>query len=670
MYGVNELYAAIAGEQSSENPPKRDTSSSNKRRKRNTFTAVPANFTQLPLETLDRTTPDPGSIIEGFDAGGTTSDLKDKTNDALEKMKNNETVKASNKKVSDVVDQIQNNKNVINAKQKVSDAVDKLQNNQNVINAKQKVSDAYNKAKDAASPYLSKAGDVASDFSNEFSSMGVGADGKVDSNQLKAQLKGIFRKLLGYIEQGFVYVLPMATYAIDRITKALNLNSNDNTYEVIKRNIIKFFSIFISLWITYNLYYLMFCKPDRFQFTLNNIQEFSPMIHFFLKYNLVPMVSLDYLLFDLFPYYTKGVLGIVFSFYLLWLIVFTQVMPSMDKILSALLNSLHMDAGEYNGPLTGMMIMFGLLSTVMAAPMMEKLQRLIQYMYSPISTLVTFILRIVLLSIPFTWVGVLVTCLYLIYIFFFAIIANEGYGSYRAWKNVDDFINAGFGHHDPCDVEPPPSNPENVNDRKSRKEFRPYNCNECGYSGSMVFWVISQLYKTGKFWILFKLKHKLTFVLFIGLFYMLGDFLYSIRGDSLTQTVLVIVTILVGIAAFLPVFFDYVRLKEAGEMMASSGEKQARAEAQCSDIKMDLAFNLDFLKHLANPFDKLKEFGLNNFGFNMNNGVSEAIEHVAEAIRNSPRSGDQSELETGLAEGLKEVLATSADPNPKVRVIV
>ena len=637
------------------------------------FVTVPANFTQLPLD-----------VLEGFEEPLSVDQDKIRNNAG----KVRDSVKVPNMNVKTPQVNIQNDPNIDKAKssatayggeanQRASDYASQIQNNQYVQSAEAKASEYANQAQGTASQYL-----------NGMPRMPSNSNGKMDFREVKEQIKHTIQYFLNIFENMFSYIQPRCSEALTYTAAKFNLKDNPNSFAVIRRNFAYIAHVFISLFIAYNWFYLMYFKEDRFKFTLNAIKEYAPIIHFFLKYNFVPLVTIDHILFNVVPYYLKAFFGLVPAFYMIWRFLNNAFVPNLDVMFDNLTTALHMQKGAYDSQIVASMILFGLLSTIMVLPFFEKIQRIIQYMYSPVTTLITFILRIVLWSIPFTWVAVLTTCLYLIYVSFFAIIANEGYNAFKVWKDLDHYINTGFGKHDPCESEPPPPDPFKEDDRKTEKEFRPYDCNTCGSSSSILFWLITKIYKTTKFAIQFKLKHKLSFILLMTLFYCIFDFLYSMGDDSLTQTFMVVVSLTVGMIVFIRVYLNFEHEMELGRTMSSMGEKQAHAEAECSDIKLK-PFDMDFIHQLASPFDKLKEFGMNNFGaissgaanlgklglnaglgglggLGTNGNLAKSIDHLANAIEGKMGtgldSGTQSALEQGLAEGLKQALGSSVLP--------
>jgi hypothetical protein len=672
------------------------------KQRKNTCEPTPSNFSQLPLETIcrdlredisGRMTEERSSgvrrpdayrtvvrsasgqnsirgmtIREGFDVpnfNGDTPDLNeediqdagDKAKQVGSDIKNNQKVRDAGDKAKQVGSDIKNNQKVRDAGDKAKQVSSDIKNNQKVqdaeAKAKQLGSDIANNekvqnAKEQAMKYASNAGQYASKAMGGLPSFSMGGGGNpncptgFDQSNAKEQLKAYARYFLSHLSHILDNVNPIADSLIEKITNALNLKQKENSHDVIRRNVIQVFSVFISLFVTYNWFYLMYYKKDRFHVTLSSIKNYSPLAHFFLKYNLVLMVSIDYILFDTIPYYLKTFFGLVPAFYMIWGFVHIHLVPMLANMFDNLNKALRMEKGDYDNQLVSFMVVFGLASTVMWLPPFEMLERAYKYLTAGPFVLITYILRIVLLSIPFTWVGVIITCLYLIYVSFFAIIANELYSSYQVWKQLDHFINTSFGLHEPCSGEDDGGGADDDEDEKKddKNEKRPYNCNQCGSIDNIFTWLLKKIIKIVRFGIQFKLKHKLSFIVLLTLYYALADYIFNMLDDAFTQTFMVVVTLVIGIAVFLRVYINFDELQRMADLASKMGKTKKKSPCEDSGSSESAAFNFGFLNNLKNPFENWK--GMDFGGLNV--GLSQSIEHVAEAIKKkdftSPYTGE------------------------------
>ena len=89
---------------------------------------------------------------------------------------------------------------------------------------------------------------------------------------------------------------------------------------------------------------------------------------------------------------------------------------------------------DHKGPLISGMVLFGMAQPFMSMDMLEQYQQFMQYVYFGIPTLIIFVLRLVLITIPFAWLKGLVT---------------GGYLLYRSLLPILIHSNFKYGEHDP-----------------------------------------------------------------------------------------------------------------------------------------------------------------------------------------------------------------------------
>ena len=90
------------------------------------------------------------------------------------------------------------------------------------------------------------------------------------------------------------------------------------------------------------------------------------------------------------------------------------------------------------GSMIAFMILYGMYSTIYPLDVMSAVQRMIQYTTLGIPTLIIFILRIILVSIPTVWIGSLLVAFHLFSYAFLSILYHSSMHLPTAWKMLQD----------------------------------------------------------------------------------------------------------------------------------------------------------------------------------------------------------------------------------------
>ena len=299
-------------------------------------------------------------------------------------------------------------------------------------------------------------------------------------------------------------------------------SEDEEEQSVIERNIKGMFTVLISFYVTYNWYYMMFYekRPQRIDITMSTIANNHPIVHLFLKYNLVAVSCLDYLLMELVPNATdklfvlfptvKYPLLFICLYVLIWYCVYTYGEYTINRIINA--SQLHFD--EFSGLFIAFMVLYGMSSAIFNVSWIDMALRKIQYMYLGVPTLLLFIIRIVLFSIPFVFLSTLTTCLYIVFISLFAI---PYYGSMDFRKHFME-IKASFS-----------------------KDFS----SEETYD---TWWIVSNLKFLLKFPINFILKYLVQIVVVATLVHAIQDYATHLDSTSMVQHLMISFSALIILA--------------------------------------------------------------------------------------------------------------------------
>lgn len=203
-----------------------------------------------------------------------------------------------------------------------------------------------------------------------------------------------------------------------------NHSSTDYEVQIIKNNMIVILTILLSTYIVYNLYFLLFFVDNYgkriqiYEMKLNEIAENSALLHFFFKYTLCPLsLTMVALLHTIPDFVTSYISSRKVCFILLFLFIVFMLY---------LLNCIMSIEGSSVIIYSIIFIMYGLYQAISDIPL--QLMR-----GGPTILLAIFLLFVIRIiwSITIISITVMINCLYLLMILFFAIPIYGGIKSFH-----------------------------------------------------------------------------------------------------------------------------------------------------------------------------------------------------------------------------------------------
>lgn len=324
-------------------------------------------------------------------------------------------------------------------------------------------------------------------------------------------------------------------------------SSDDLEQQVVERNIKLVLTLIISIYVTYNWYFLIFYKEagqriTRTNLRMQHIADNYPHIFLPLKYNLVSLSSLDWLLCDFLP----GMVDKVFlflphlknavSFVFLYGIVSWAIYHYGELTIQRLVNAAQLKTDASSGLIIAFMFAYGAWSMVSIEDPVTMAQRAIQYMQAPILTLMVYLIRVLLFSIPFVFISTLTVCFYLIFMSLFAIPYYGSPNIMRYIKQIHKYVSQ--------DLDPNPV---------------------CGTCHPSLFWMAFKVLVKGP--VFFILKYYFQIVLVLTLLYSITDYAINLNEGSTTQWLMITMSMMIILAVVGTEVYTYLVNKQKADAL-------------------------------------------------------------------------------------------------------